>query len=341
MLDPGPQKPVSLETVKRLRAAIGARDIRISAKTLSPAVNAAVTSFPGLDLSAEETQIEADLTTGRARDAGDSNYAEVGPAYPRPLEGRVKLGDRIQEALDDDLLRLLGEPTVCLQTGSIVQWQVLAQLVHTEGWLLPPASFVAAAERFGLAERLDTFVSSRAIERLEQHPAADPKLRLDVSISGKSLSSPAFLEWQEGAIASSGISPESLIFSIPASAPSAAAARFSERLASLGCQFALNHFGTGPTPLGGLASLLENATQLADLSIACLKIDERLVRHLIAEASHQPLVKDIARLAAGLGIKSLATNVSNEATAEMLRDCGVDYGLGRHLGMPLPLCELQ
>ena len=340
MHEPEAQKPASPETVERLRAAIGARDSRISANTLSPAASPGIPAFPGLDLSAEEVQIEADLTTGRAEHAGDNNDAEFGPAYPQPLEGRVNLGYRIQEALDEDLLRLLCEPTVCLQTGSIVQWQVLAQLVHTEGWLLPPASFVAAAERFGLAERLDTLVSSRAIERLEQQRPADPKLRLDVSISGTSLSSPAFVEWQEGAIASSGISPESLIFSIPASAPSAAAARFSERLGSLGCQFALNHFGTGPTPFGGLVSLLGNATRLAELPIACIKIDGRLVRHLTADASNQALVKDIARLAVGFGIKSVAMHVSNEATAEMLRDCGVDYGLGRHLGIPLPLTEL-
>jgi Amt family ammonium transporter len=327
------------KTIKRLHTAIGARDVRISANTLSPAVNAGATPFPGLDLSAEETQIEADLTAGREKDAGDGSYAEVGPAYPRPLEGRVKLGDRIQEALDDDLLLLLAEPTVCLQTGSIVHWQVLVQLVHTEGWLLPPPSFVAAAERFGLAERLDTFVITRAIEQLRQQ-SASPKLQLDVSISPKSLSSPGFVERQEAAIASSGISPGSLIFSIPASAPSEAAARFSTRLTSLGCQFAINNFGTGATPFGGLVSLLGNATQPAELPIACIKIDGRLVRHLAADASNQTLVKDIARLAEGLGVKSLAMNVSNEATAEMLRDCGVDYGLGRHLGMPLPLSEL-
>ena len=340
MREPEEQGPVSPETVKRLDAAIGARDIRIGANTLSPATSPGATPIPGLDLSAEETQIEADLTAGRVGDAGDSSYAELDPAHPLPLEGRVDLGARIAEALDNDLLRLLCEPTVCLRTGSIVQWQILAQLVHTEGWLLPPASFVAAAERFGLAERLDTVVSGRAIDRLEQQQPAAPKLRLDVTISGKSLSSRAFVEWLEAAIASSGISPESLIFSIPASAPSAAAVQFTERLASVGCRFALNNFGTGPTPFGGLVSLLENATRLAELPIACIKIDGRLVRHLIAEPSHQTLVKDIARLAVGLGTKSLAVNVSNEATAEMLRDCGVDYGLGRHLGIPLPLTEL-
>ena len=340
MHEPETQEPASPETVKQLAAAIDARDIRIGANTLSREASPGIAPFPRLDLSAEEAQIEAELTAGRAKHAGESSYAEFVPAHPRPLAGRVDLGERIQEALDNDLLQLLCEPAVCLQTGSIVHWQVLAQLVHTEGWLLPPASLVAAAERFGLAERLDTLVSGRAIERLEQQQPAEPKLRLDVSISGKSLSSPAFVEWQEAAIGSSEILPESLIFSIPASAPSAAAARFGERLASLGCQFGLNNFGTGPKPFGGLVSLLENATRLGEEPIACIKIDGRLVRHLIAEASHQALVKDIARLAVGLGIKSLAMNVANEATAEMLRDCGVDYGLGRHLGTPLPLGEL-
>lgn len=327
--------PLSQESVGRLHAALRARDFRINADTLSRTVSAEIAGFPGLDLSAAEAQIESDLTTGRAKKAGKHGAP---PSLPG-LEGRIKLGDRIRDALDGDRLQLLCEPVVCLKTGSIVRWQVLVRLVPTQGWHLPPASFVAAAERFGLAERLDTSVISRAVELLGRQQSTDPKLQLAVSVSAKSLSSPAFVDRQEVAIAASGVSPQNLIFGIPAS-EAESAARFSERVSSLGCRVSLENFGTGPGPLSGLISLRGSATRLAALPLASVNLDPRLVRHLTADVSNRALVEGIAELATGLGIKSVATSVSNEATVELLRECGIDYGVGRHLGMPLPMIEL-
>ena len=325
--------PASPEVVDRLLAAMRARDIRISADTLAPTASARITGFAGLDLSSEEAQVEADLALGRGTDAGRDRCAKFSPPDRPPLEERINLADRIRKALDGDLLRLFCQPVVSVQTRSIAQWELLVRLVHTEGWLLPPASFLAAAERFGLAERLDAWVMSRAIELLRHQESADPELRLEVNVSARSLSSRAFVERLEAEISSSGISPGRLIIGIPplvTPAQIAAGAGFGERLAGLGCRFALDNFGTGPTAL----------VLLAELPVDCVKIDGRIVRHLTADARNQALVKGIAQLVGGLGIRSVAMDVANEATVELLRDCGVDYGQGWHLGKPLPLTEL-
>jgi EAL domain-containing protein (putative c-di-GMP-specific phosphodiesterase class I) len=294
--------------VRRLLAAIRVRDGRIGAR---PPLTASA-HFPGLDLDVGEVTVETDMG----------------------LDEDVSWANRIRDALDGELLQLQCQPVVSLRTRSIVQWELLVRLEQTEGWLLPPASFLAAAERCGLAGPLDAWVIGRAIELLRDQPSTGPGLRLEVNLCARSLSSAAFAEQVEAKIASSGVSPESLIFAIPQlAAPSeiAAAAGFGERLARLGCLFALDHFGTGPSHL----------VQLAELPIACVKIDGRLVHNLTAEPSNQAVVKNIARMLGGTGISSIAMHVSDEPTVELLRDYGIDCGQGWHLGKPRPLAELS
>ncbi len=43
----------------------------------------------------------------------------------------------------------------------------------------------------------------------------------------------------------------------------------------------------------------------------------------------------------GLGIKTVAEFVDDEKTLEMVRDLGVDFGQGYHLGKPAPVSALR
>jgi EAL domain-containing protein (putative c-di-GMP-specific phosphodiesterase class I) len=49
------------------------------------------------------------------------------------------------------------------------------------------------------------------------------------------------------------------------------------------------------------------------------------------------VVQAIVDMAQGLGKKTIAERVPDEATARLLRQSGVDYALGPHVGQPLPL----
>lgn len=323
----------SPEAIERLLTVVRARDIRLDADTLAPAAGADVTGVAGLDLSVAEAQVESNLAASRVDGIGQQPSPRFGTTGNGPLGEPINLGDRIRQALEGGLLRLFCQPVVSLRTGSIVQWELLVRPVHVDGWLLPPASFVAAAERFGLAERLDTWVTNRAIELLNHHGSADPMFRLEVGVSAKSLSSREFVKRLELRIATKADTPKNLIIGIPplaAPAESAAGAGFGQRLGGLGCRFALDNFGTGPTSLA----------LLADLPVDCVKIDGRIVRHLTSDARNQTLVRGIAQLVGGVGIRSVAMHVSNTATVALLRDCGIDCAQGSHLGRPVPVKEL-
>ena len=90
---------------------------------------------------------------------------------------------------------------------------------------------------------------------------------------------------------------------------------------------ALDDFGTG---YGSL-------TYQRNLHVQYLKIDVSFVRGMAESETDQRLVQSIVKLARDFGQQTVAEGVEDEKTLQMLRQYGVDYAQGYHIGRPLPL----
>jgi EAL domain-containing protein (putative c-di-GMP-specific phosphodiesterase class I) len=130
------------------------------------------------------------------------------------------------------------------------------------------------------------------------------------------------------------IDPGSLIFEVTETAAVADiehARVFAQSLAKVGCRFALDDFGAG------YASFY----YLKHLPISYLKIDGEFVRELPGSRTDQLIVRALVEVCEGLGIKTVAEFVTDEQTMEMVRDLGVDFAQGYHLGKPEPVSALR
>ena len=108
---------------------------------------------------------------------------------------------------------------------------------------------------------------------------------------------------------------------------------FARGLSEIGCQVALDDFGTG----------FGSFTYLKKLPITYLKIDVDFVRDLLTNRANQHLVKAIVGLAQDFGYQTIAEGVEDEQTLALLKDYGVDFAQGFHLGRPAPIdasCQL-
>jgi EAL domain-containing protein (putative c-di-GMP-specific phosphodiesterase class I) len=95
----------------------------------------------------------------------------------------------------------------------------------------------------------------------------------------------------------------------------------------LGCGIALDDFGTG----------FGTFTHVKKLAIKYLKIDIEFVRGLTGSSANQHVVKAIVNLAQGFGCETIAEGVEDDETLALLREYGVDFAQGYHLGRPAPL----
>jgi len=108
------------------------------------------------------------------------------------------------------------------------------------------------------------------------------------------------------------------------------ARHIAQGLRALGCQFALDDFGAG------FASFY----YLKHLEFDYLKIDGEFIKALILNPTDQLVVQSVVNIARGLGAKTVAEFVGDDATVQRLRELGVDYGQGYHLGRPRPVQEV-
>jgi len=108
------------------------------------------------------------------------------------------------------------------------------------------------------------------------------------------------------------------------------AKNFVNRLTHLGCRFALDDFGAG----------FGSFHYVKYLPIDYLKIDGDFVRNVTESTTDQSVVKAIVQLARGLGKRTIAEFVGDDRTVLLLREYGVDYAQGYHVGRPRPVREV-
>lgn len=100
-----------------------------------------------------------------------------------------------------------------------------------------------------------------------------------------------------------------------------------QQLRALGCKLALDDFGAG------FASFY----YLKHLQFDYLKIDGEFIRNLCATPTDQLVVEAVVTIAHGLGTATIAEFVGDDPTVDRLKQLGVDYAQGYHLGRPGPV----
>jgi EAL domain-containing protein (putative c-di-GMP-specific phosphodiesterase class I) len=225
------------------------------------------------------------------------------------------------------------QPILDLQTGEVSQHELLLRMRGDDGELIPPGAFLPSAERHDLIQAIDRWVVRAAIALISEHERAGDALRLEVNLSGKSIGDRELTTLIERELAETPINPASLIFEVTETAAIAnmdAAREFADRLAQLGCCLALDDFGTG---FGSLY-------YLKHLPVTYLKIDGEFIKGMADNETDQLMVQAMVKIAQGLGKATIAEFVGDAATQQLLREYGVDYAQGYHVGRPADVAEL-
>ncbi|MDR5865317.1 bifunctional diguanylate cyclase/phosphodiesterase [Halomonas koreensis] len=246
------------------------------------------------------------------------------------LQQRVYWVERLRRALQDDDFVLMAQPIVRLEDRDVKHYEVLVRMREEDGSLVSPAHFIPVAERNGMIVELDRWVlrhSLRALCSLQERG-----ISLSVNLSGQSLHDKGLEQFLAEELASSGADPHHLILEVT---ETAAVTDFStargvlQTMRDLGCRTALDDFGVG----------FSSFHYLGQLPVDYIKIDGSFIRSLTLDPDNRVIVQAIADIAAGFGKQAIAEFVDQEPLVPLLRDYGITYGQGYHLGRPRPLEE--
>ena len=278
-----------------------------------------------------EVYSAADVACYAAKDAG-RNRVHVYQPGDRELErrrGEMRWVARIHQAIDEDRFILYCQALEPLhgEGDEPPHYEVLLRICDDNGREVPPMAFIPAAERYNLMPLIDRWVVERVLGVVAAGQARDREAVWAINISGQSLGDAQLLEYLLEAIGGAGLDGNRLCFEITETAAIAnlrRATRFMERLRALGCQFALDDFGSG----------LSSFAYLKNLEVDYLKIDGSFVRDMCSDPVDYAMVEAISNVGHIMGIRTIAEFVESEEVRLALMEMGVDFAQGYGISPP-------
>ncbi|MFQ5794924.1 MAG: EAL domain-containing protein [Candidatus Bipolaricaulia bacterium] len=291
--------------------------------------------FPDHNITVEELLTRADLAMYHAKENGHDLFSIYTPDrdWQAQIESKLTWARRIREALEQDRLLLYAQPILDLNSNQISQYELLLRMAGEGGEIILPSAFLNVAERVGLIHDIDRWVVYQAIHLIADHHSAGRDLCLAVNLSARAFADRELLPMIQRELAATSINPASLMLEITETATIAdinQAQKFLNALKALGCRFALDDFGVG----------FSSFYHLKHLPVEYLKIDGGFIRNLRRDPADQQLVKAMVAMARGLGKQTITEHVGDEETLQLLREYGVDYAQGNHIGRPAAVSEV-
>ena len=247
--------------------------------------------------------------------------------------GDIQWLRQLQDALHEGKFELAVQPIIATsggdETGPAVE--VLIRLPDDRGRFENTAEFLRPAERYQLMPQIDRWAVNAALAAI-----SSGRLKLAgrrscaINISGQTLGDEGFLSFVVEALDRSGVSPSSICFEVSEGAVTGNvqhAQRFIEVLHGIGCEFALDDFGSG---LGAFSNL-------KNLPVDYLKIDGSYTRNLSTDQVNQEMVAAMIKLARTMEFRVVAEQVEQQEDFDWLRNIGVDFIQGNFIDPPVPL----
>ena len=237
--------------------------------------------------------------------------------------GELQWITRIKNALEYNLFQLALQAVrpITNKDGQI-HYEVLLRMNEGKGDIIPPMSFIPAAERYDMMPTLDKWVINSTFQliREDQHRQRN-NLVYNINLSGQTLCDTDILEFIRTQIEHYGIDAKRLCFEITETAVIAnlgLAIDFIGRMKQMGCMFALDDFGSG----------LSSFAYLKKLPVDFIKIDGEFVRDITTDPMDRAIVSAINDIGHEIGLTTVAEYVETEDVLELLKELGVDYVQG-------------
>lgn len=335
-------------TVHKLREKLETLKFVCEGRTFSIGVSIGITSITAATESVATALSDADAACQVAKRKG-RNRTYVNRQNDWELaqqRGEIQWAAYVTEALETEKFELYQQQILALSSVKAAgeHYEVLLRLRDKNGQLVSPDAFMPAAERYNLMPLIDRWVvrklfSTQAsyyqrvwqqLNESEPSPSCLGSHLYSINLSGASINDDDFIHFLKAQFEKHGVPPTLICFEITETAAIenlAKAAQFIAELRALGCQFALDDFGSG----------MSSFAYLKTLPVDYLKIDGHFIQNIAEDKIDTAMVTAIHQIAQVMNIQTVAEFVENEATLQTVRALGIGYAQGYGIARPMPL----
>ena len=249
--------------------------------------------------------------------------------------GEMQWLTRIQNAIDENRFQLALQTIQATHPDNeLPHKEILLRMQDHEGNIIPPMSFIPAAERYDVMSTLDRWVINTALQMIhEEHQRNKRDCIYNINLSGQTLCDTEILNFIRSQVDKYDVAPEYICFEITETAVIAnlsLAIDFISAMKQIGCKFALDDFGSG----------MSSFAYLKNLQVDYLKIDGNFIRDIVVDKVDHAMVEAVHQVGHVMGIKTIAEFVENMEIMRLLEEIGVDYAQGYGISEPKPVDEI-
>jgi EAL domain-containing protein (putative c-di-GMP-specific phosphodiesterase class I) len=273
----------------------------------------------------------------RAKQRGRNRLEMYDSAMQASAHDRLNLSSHLRRAISRGEMRVVYQPIVELETGSVVGAEALVRWRHPTRGEVPPAVFVPVAEETGTILEIGEWVLETALSELREYqtPERQP-FALSVNLSARQLDDPGLVSMVTSALRTHQWPAEQLCLELTETALTEdldSALRALIRLRATGTRIAVDDFGTGYSSL----------THLQRLPIDAIKIDRSFVQGLgeTGGTDRSTIATAVLGIAHAMGLDAVAEGVETPNQLHALRRLGCPLGQGYLFSVPVPADALS
>ncbi len=321
----GPLPASAAQLADRLLAA-GADDLDIEGHKLRVGLSIGVAIYPsdGTDASSLIGNADAALYRAKADGRGSMRFFEAD--MDKRLRDRRAMVHDLRSAVERNELVLHYQPQARID-GGITGFEALVRWRHPVRGLVPPGTFIPAAEESGLIFAIGEWVLREACREAASWPKP---LNIAINLSPVQFRHGDLPGLVHAALLESGLAPSRLELEVTESVlvdDFSRAVSILRRLKLLGVHIAMDDFGTGYSSLSNLQAFAFDK----------IKIDQSFISNLEKNPQSATIVRAVIGLGRGLALPVIAEGVETREQLAFLskEECAEVQGF--LVGKPLPI----
>jgi len=253
----------------------------------------------------------------------------------QPIEpASVLFTSDLMRAIAGGELLLHFQPQIDMVSREIIGKEALVRWQHPEQGMIPPGSFIPAAEKSSAITALTHAVLEMALAQEKIWRTRGFCVPVSVNLSARLLDDDSLCTWIMKLLADYRLPPECLILELTetalASSQSQASATL-QKMSDAGIRISIDDFGSGYTSF----------KQLRGLEIAEIKIDGAYVTDVREQGRDASIIRSIVELGRGFGVHVIAECVERETSWPILTNLGCISAQGYSIGRPMPAAEFD
>ncbi|WP_263833648.1 EAL domain-containing protein [Sulfurospirillum oryzae] len=235
----------------------------------------------------------------------------------------MMMNHTLKEALAKDYVVPFFQPILNLHTNEIEKFETLMRIKKENGSYYLPAEFLDVAKHSKIYSKLSMSLIQKAFETFQISSNG-----FSINLSYLDMTNLVTTTFIIEKLEEFSVGPW-VIFEILESdgiENYEAIAKFIDQVKSYGAKIAIDDFGSG----------YSNFERLTELRVDYIKIDGSLIKNIHQNEETKIIAKTIVSFAKELNIKTIAEYVHSEEVLACVKEIGIDYAQGFHIGKPNP-----